>query len=74
MLQERGCGMARKNSNYFLPAVKKPQFLSMVKLARAGNLCLVDNVIKENGHDALHLPPLHPNLNYIYIYCLFGET
>jgi hypothetical protein len=45
--------------------MKKPQLLELTKSVRTEKLYLVDNIIKENRHDALHLPPYHPDLNRI---------
>jgi transposase len=49
----------------FPPAMKKPQLLQLTKSVRTGKHYLVDDIFKENGHDALHLPLYHPDLNPI---------
>jgi transposase len=45
--------------------MRKPQLLELTKLVSTEKLHLVDDIIKENGHDALHLHPYRPDLNPI---------
>jgi hypothetical protein len=63
--RKRYCNLDRKNGINFALMIEKPQLLVQIKTARAENLYSVDNIIKENGCVALHLPRNSTALNFI---------